>query len=192
MVGVCTGLCSDLPCIVPVQTILIQKDTHQLCNSDRGMGIVHLEGYLLRQIVNIVVILHKLRDGALYTCRHEEILLTQAKLLALYMIVIRIKYIHKVTSKVFLLDSLIVIALVKGIQLKTLYRLCIPDHERIYNVVIVTDDRHIIRNCCHCLIVFMHETCLSGCLIILSSHISAEFYRICILRPTQFKGITIL
>ena len=192
MVRVCTGLCRDLPCIVPVKTVLIQKDTHELCNSHRRMGIIHLEGHLLRQIMDIVVVLHKLRDGTLYAGRHEEILLAQTKLLALYVVVVRIEHIHEVARKVLLLHCLIVIALVKGIQLEALYRLRIPDHERIYNVVIVTDDRHIIRDRCHCLIILMHKFCLSGCLIILCADISAEFYGISILRTTQFKGIAVL
>jgi len=40
VVRVSTGLCRNLPCFIPGQTVVIQKDSHQLCNRYGRMGIV--------------------------------------------------------------------------------------------------------------------------------------------------------
>ena len=57
MVGISAGLCGNRPCIVPAKTFLIHKDTHQLGNCHGRMGIIHLEGNLLIELLNIVMFL---------------------------------------------------------------------------------------------------------------------------------------
>ena len=51
MVGVGYTSCSDIPCIIPWQMLLIHKDSHKLCNCNRRVGIVHLENNLIRKIL---------------------------------------------------------------------------------------------------------------------------------------------
>ena len=40
MIGVGTGLCGNIPCFLPGQSLFIQKDTHQLRDRNRRMGII--------------------------------------------------------------------------------------------------------------------------------------------------------
>ena len=75
MVGVGTGLRRDLPRLVPAETFLVHKNTHQLCHRHRRMGIVQLERHLLRQSADVVMILLVTRQRTLYTRGYEEILL---------------------------------------------------------------------------------------------------------------------
>ena len=107
------------------------------------------------------------------------------------MVIVRIKYFDKITRKILFFHCLIVIPAVERIQLKLLLWLCIPDHQRIYNMVSVSDDRHIIRNCKHRLIIHMLKfqiTILIGCFL----HTSAKFHLITVLRSAKFERITVL
>ena len=58
------------------------------------MRVVHLKRHLLRQVMDIVMVFHELRERALYTGRDEEILLTQTQLLALYVVIVRIEHVN--------------------------------------------------------------------------------------------------
>ena len=75
MVGICTGSGGDIPCLVPAETIVIQKDTHQLRDGHGRMGIVQLEGNLLGKLSDIIVFSHKLLYCFLNRGRDKEILL---------------------------------------------------------------------------------------------------------------------
>ena len=190
MVGVCTGLCCDRPCLIPGQTFLIQKDSHQLCNCYGWVCIVHLDGYFLRKFVDIRMIFFITGYGTLYTGRYEEILLFQTQLFTLDMVVVRIENFYQVSCKIFLLNGFSVITFVKGIQLKTFHRLSIPNHQRVYHIVVVSNDRHIIRNSQYGLIIFLNEFCPSV-LSRLSLYITTEFDFKRMLRSAQLKRITV-
>ena len=75
MVGVGTGLRGNLPRLVPAETFLIHKNTHQLCHRHRRVCVVQLERHLLRQSADVIMILLVTRQRTLYTRGYEEILL---------------------------------------------------------------------------------------------------------------------
>ena len=77
---------------------------------------------------------------------NEEILMLQTKFLAGIVIVVRIKHLADGTSEVLLLNSLLIITLIKVIEVKGIDSLCIPDTKSIYDTVSVAEDRKIIRN----------------------------------------------
>ena len=82
--------------------------------------------------------------ACLNTGGNEEILLLQAKLLACIVVVIRVKNLNDSLCQVLLLNRLLIITLVEGIQMEGVDRLCIPDTQGIYYVVAVANDRQII------------------------------------------------
>ncbi len=75
MVGVGAGSGGDIPCLVPAQVVIVQEDAHQLGDGHRGMGIIELEGYLLRETVNIIMLSHIFLHSLLHGCGDEEVLL---------------------------------------------------------------------------------------------------------------------
>ena len=75
MVGVCTGMRCDIPCFFPGHSFFVQQDTHQFGNRHGRMGIIHLERYLLWQIMQIIVMFLKTLQRTLDTCGNKEILL---------------------------------------------------------------------------------------------------------------------
>ena len=158
MIGVRNTFCCNLPCLVPSKTFLIHKDTHQLCNSYCRMSIVHLEYNFFIQLTDIAVIFLVLLDCSLKTCGNKEVLLFQTQLLTCHMVVVRIKHLNDIAGKVFLLYSFLVITLVKRIQSEVYDRLCIPDAESIYDLIVISQDRHVKRHCLYCLISLMDKS----------------------------------
>ena len=75
MVGVSAGLRRDLPCLVPAQVFLIQEDPHQLGHSHRRVGVVHMEGCLLIEFADIVMLFFIFFHSPLYAGGNKEILL---------------------------------------------------------------------------------------------------------------------
>ena len=97
------------------------------------------------------------------------------------MIVIRVEHFNQISGEILLFYRFFVITLVKRVELKGLFWLRIPDHQCIYNIIIVSDDRHIVWDRHDRLVIFMDETCSSG-LIRPGADIAAEFYFIGMLR----------
>ena len=75
MVRVSTGLRGDLPRLIPLQAFLIHQDAHQLGYRHSRMRIVQLEGGLLVELADIVMVSLIAGDGFLHAGGDEEILL---------------------------------------------------------------------------------------------------------------------
>ena len=191
MVRVRTGSRRNVPCLIPAEIVIVHQDTHQLGDCHRGMRIVQLEGYLLRELVNIFMFAHELLHRLLHGCGDEEILLLQAQLLTCIVVVIGVKHFHDVSRKVLLLHRLAVVSLVEGIQLENLYRLSIPDTQGIYNAISVADDREVKGNCPDRLIILLLKTAASK-FITVHGDMSAELDNLRILRSAKLKGISVL
>ena len=126
----------------------------------------------------------------LYRSGNKEILLFEPQLFAGNMIIIWIKNFTQLTCKILLFHSLLIISLVKGIQLKTLYGFRIPYPKRIHHPISVSHNRKIIRNRMHLLITFLPETG-SAMFILISRDISPEFDHFGIFGSSEFKRISV-
>ena len=192
VVGVSTAFCCDIPCLIPAKTFLIDKNTHQLCNCNCRMSIIHLEYNLLMKLCDVIVCFFVFGNRCLKAGRYEEVLLFQTKLFTCHMVIIRIKHLYDSTCKVLLLYCVVIITLVKRVKVEVYDRLCIPDTKCVYNIVVITCDRHIVRNSLNCLISFMDEFILVLHRIPLNAYISAEMNLFCILRTTELERIAVL
>ena len=190
MIRVSTGLLGDIPCILPSKSFLVKQDTHQLCYRYGRMSIVHLDRHLLIQLLNIVMTSLILGNRRLKARRHEEILLLQPQFFSRIVIIIRIQDFYNVLRQILLFNSLMVITAVKGLQLEINDRLRIPDTQGIDNMIIITDDRVVIRNCLNRLIILLYKTYLA-LIIIFYTDISAEAHFLGIFRSSEFKRIAV-
>ncbi len=107
------------------------------------------------------------------------------------MVIVRVQHLYDIPCQILLLHRFLIITLVKGIQLETVHRLCIPDTQCIDDTVAVADNRQIIGNGAHCLIAFLLKM-LSAVLIHVYIHIAAEPDLLGIFRSAQFKRIAVL
>ena len=106
------------------------------------------------------------------------------------MIIIGVEDLYDIARKVVLLDSLVIISLVKGIKLEALHRLRIPDTKGIYYAVSVSYYRHVIGYSHYGLTAFLDESVpsvLSG----LDPYIAAELDLLLILPPAKLEGIAL-
>ena len=190
MVRVCTGLCRNLPCLIPAKAFHIHQNSHQLRNSYGRVGIIQLEGNLLIELMDIIMLSHVLLYSFLYGCRDEEILLLQTQLLTCIVIVVGVQNLYDVTCQVLLLYRLLVIALIKGIQLEALYRLRIPDTQGVYNAIAITHDGEIKRNRLNGLIALLGKY-VSAILVGVYADITAELYDLGVFGSAQFKRIAV-
>ena len=147
MVCICTCLCCNIPCFFPCQSFFIDQKVHQFRYCNSRMGIIHLDHDFFMQFTNIVMIFFIPFDQRLQARRNKEILLFQTKLFSCVMIVIRIQNFYDCLCKIFLFHCLVIIATVKRIKLKICDCFCIPNTQCIHNMISISDDRHIVRNC---------------------------------------------
>ena len=120
MVGVGDGSCNDIPGLIPVIAAFIQHNTHQLGNSQYRMGVIQMNGYYIRQIIQCTIISQVTLDDILYRSRYEEILLAQTQTLAFGMVILRIKYTGNAFGQCFLLHGSDIFAGVKGYHIKVI------------------------------------------------------------------------
>ena len=107
------------------------------------------------------------------------------------MVIVRIEYIDDKFCKILLLHCLVIVTPVKLIQLKVRDRLGIPYTQRIYHVIAVSDDRHVIGDSQNRLIIFLDKFILSCDRIFLKADIASETYFLCILFSAQLKRISL-
>ena len=191
MVRVCTCLCCNLPSIIPSKSFFIKKNTHQLCNCNSRMCIIHLDSYLFIELLDIVMFLLIFCNCCLQAGRYEEILLFQSQLFSGIVIVVRIKNLYDILCKILLFHCLVIITAVERIQLEVYDRLRIPDTKCIYHMIIVAYDWIIIRNCHNRLIILLFEMNIACLVVIFYTDISTETHFFGILRSSKLKRITI-
>ena len=192
MVGVSHTFGGNFPRLIPAEAFLVHEDTHQLCHRDGGMGIVHLENCLLIELPDVAVMLFIFLDRCLKAGGYEEVLLFQTQLLTCHMVIVRVKHLYDIAGKVLLLHCLLIITLVERVQTKVHNGLRIPDTKGIYDVVVVSQDRHIVGNRLNRLVSLMDEAVGSCSGIIFHTDISAEMYFLGIFRTAQFEGVSVL
>ena len=91
MIGISKSLGYDGKGIVPGIMMLIHKYTHKFRNYHSRMGIIDMYSHLICKVIKGRIVLHMVRNYVLCRSRYKEILLLQAKLLALIVAVSRVE-----------------------------------------------------------------------------------------------------
>ena len=76
-------------------------------------------------------------------------------------------------------------------QLEALYGFRIPDTQGVYNAIAITHDGEIKRNRLNGLIALLDEVVAVVFLIVLHTHITAEFYLFGVLRTAKLEGVAV-
>ncbi len=75
VVCISKGFATDIPSLCPGQVFFIHQDAHQFRNGNGGMGVVQLNGNLLRQFAEAVVGLQIATQDILYGGADKEVFL---------------------------------------------------------------------------------------------------------------------
>ena len=57
VVGVSEGLLCDLPCLCPLDAVLVYQEPHELGDTDYRVCVVELDGVVFREIMQIVAVI---------------------------------------------------------------------------------------------------------------------------------------
>ena len=107
------------------------------------------------------------------------------------MVVIWVKNVADILGKVLLLNCFSVITFVKQVKLELTDGLCIPDPQGIDDLVVVSHDRHIVRNSQHRLVSLLYEIVSACSRVIFYFHIAAEFYFFGVFRTAKLEWIAV-
>ena len=128
MIGICESILYDLPCVFPLNTVLVNKYPHKLRDTDNGMCIVKLDGIILGKILHIVAVCSLvLSYDILKRSGYEEILLSYTKNLTVVGNIVRIKNSPNIIYSVSLDNGIVKSLGIKEIEVKLLSGLSLPE-----------------------------------------------------------------
>src|ERR1700677_1558173 len=90
MIGVSEYPGGDRPALGPTEIVFVDEQTHELRDRQRGMRVVQLNGDRFGQRLERSAFAEMARENVLQTRAHEEVLLLQAQLPALWSRVVRV------------------------------------------------------------------------------------------------------
>ncbi|OPY65168.1 MAG: hypothetical protein A4E62_02735 [Syntrophorhabdus sp. PtaU1.Bin002] len=144
MVRVSEGPRSNSPSIVPHHPLFVHKNSHQLGDGDRRMGIVKLDRNLLRKLIVAPVRLLVSSDDIHKSGADEEILLFEPQLLACCILVTRVEHLRDIFTAVAVLYCLYIVTAVEELKVKFPHRLGSPQTERVHRIVLEPRDRVVV------------------------------------------------
>ena len=132
--GVVEGLVGNRPGGVPIVAILVHEHAHELRDADDRVGVVELEGDLVREGGQIRLVLARVEDadGVVDGGGHEEVLLLEAQSLALRGGVFRVQDLGDVLGLDLRLDGVEVLRLVEGEQVELVVALGGPQAQGVH------------------------------------------------------------
>ena len=122
---------------------VVDQNTHQLRNHQRGMGIVDLDDVLLVEALQRAVLLDMLAGDGLHRGGHEEVLLLQPQGLALVVIVLGIQHLGDHVGHGPFLAGAEVLTLREQLHVDGLGGLGVPQPQGVHMVGVVTGDLHV-------------------------------------------------
>ena len=148
MVRIGDRVLRDGPCFIPLEAFLIDEDAHELGDAECRMRIVDVDGDLLGEIVDVHADLLIVAHDALDAGGDEEVLLDKAQAAAIVRAVIRIEVARDALDEVAIVVLLAHLFLRQAAVIRKIaVDLCIPEAQRVDRVVVVADDRHVVRHC---------------------------------------------
>ena len=143
VVGVSEDLAADVEGGIPLIAALIQQDAHHFGDGHGGMGIVQLDGDLVRQVVQravlVQVVLQDVGDGR----GREEVLLAQTQDLTLGVVIVGVQDLGNQLGRSRLADGGVVVAGVEAAHIKA-GGLSLPQTQFGNAVAAVTGHIHIV------------------------------------------------
>ena len=138
------GSWRDLPGLLPGHVLLVDEDAHQLGDSQRRVGVVHLHGRPFPGTGSRSSCVAQIAaDDIAHRAGHQEVLLHQAQLLARHHRIGGIEDAGDVFAADLLLHGADVVAAVEDLDVEVLRRARRNRRRKIDVVAAVADDRHV-------------------------------------------------
>ena len=118
MVGVSKDLAADVESCIPFIAALIQQNAHHFGDGNGRVGIVQLDGDLIRQVLQGAVLVQVVAQDIGNGSSAEEVLLAQAKDLALGVVIVGVQDLGDQLCGSRLADSGVIVAGVEAAHIK--------------------------------------------------------------------------
>ena len=105
VVGVSECLLNDLPCLCPLDAVLVNEESHELRDSNNRVCIVELDRVVFCEIIAVILLVSV--DDVLQRCGNEEVLLSYTQNLSVVGCVVRIEDSPDVLDTVSLDDGVV-------------------------------------------------------------------------------------
>ena len=123
---------------------IIDQQTHQFCDGDGGVGVVELNGPVLREVVNGQPAVIEAAQHVLKGAAHKEVLLLQAEPPAFIGAVVRVQHFGEGFAAHLLFHGAVVITNVEGVEVKAFCGIGAPETQTIAGVHAVAENGHIV------------------------------------------------
>ena len=190
VVGIGEGGLRDRPGLVPFEAVEVDQNAHQFGDGDRRMGVVELDGRVVAERADVLVLLDVAADEIEQGSGCEEVLLPQAQFLARRRGVAWVEHLgdrlgpHRVRKRGDVVGG------VEGVELERVQRARRPKPERVHVFSAPADDRRVIGDCFH---RFGGVPDVARTLVVALHHFdrAAEADRVRIFRALELPRITV-
>ena len=147
VVGVGEYAVADIPGLVPLESFLIDEDSHQFGDGDGRMGIVQLYGNLVGELAEVIAVCALVAaENVAYGACAEEILLDETEGLSCLGGIVRIQNVGDDLGTCLLGLCVNIGAGIERIPVEELGCPGLPETENVYGLAVVADDRDIPRH----------------------------------------------
>ena len=122
------------------------KKTEHFGNCKHGMRVVELEHIVFGQFGKRLSRLFVLAEDILQRRAHHEILLTQAQNLSHHRIVVGIQDVGDLGRVEVFFRNPFPLHLVETCKIERAQGLALPQAQRVHHIVVIAEDRHVVRN----------------------------------------------
>ncbi len=126
--------------------MLVDEQTHQLSDRNRGMGVVQLHREFFMEAGQWNLLDPQDAQHVHERAADEEVLLLQAQLLALHRLVVRVEDFAQVLGDHLLIDRAVVVAAVEDLEVEGFGGFCFPQPQRVGGIDPIAEDRCVVRN----------------------------------------------
>ena len=144
VVGVGEHLAALGPGAVPRHLVVVHQDAHQLGHGDGRVGVVQVDGHLIGQLGEVLVVVQVAADDVLQRGADEEVLLAQTQLAALVAGIIRIQHARDVFRLVLAGHGLHVVALREQGQVQALGGAGMPQPHGVDGLGVIAGHDHVV------------------------------------------------
>ena len=191
VVGVAHDLRHDVPGVVPLKLLLVDKNTHELGAAHGGVRVVGVDGHKLRQQLPVLaVLLLKGVEQAVDTGGDKQVLLLQAQQTAVLAGIVGVEDGADGLGLGTLCVGQSVVAAVKGLQIKVLLNgLGSPDTQLVDGLAGIAHDGDVVRDSQDVLRVY--RAVERAAVLLKALNVATELDGHCLVLTTDLPGIAV-
>ena len=138
---------NDLPCLCPLDAVLVDQKSHELRDSYDRVCVIELDRVVLGEIVEIVAVILLISvDDVLQRSGNEEVLLSYTENLSVVRSVVRIENSPDVLNAVSLDDCVVESLRIEEVEVELLSGFSLPESQEVNVLCAVTSDREVAGN----------------------------------------------